>query len=43
MDTNLDWHGKGCGPFQTSDQAYNTMHIGDPDTARRLQAEARKK
>ena len=38
MDTNLDWHGMGCGPFKTSDQAYNTMHIGDPAAARRLQA-----
>lgn len=35
---NLDWHGMGCGPFKTSDQAYNTMHIGDPEAARRLQA-----
>ena len=43
MDTNLDWHGKGCGPFQSSDQAYNTMHIGNPDAARRLQAEGRRK
>jgi hypothetical protein len=36
--TNLNWHGMGCGPFKTSDQAYNTMHIGDPEAARRLQA-----
>ena len=43
MDTNLDWHGAGCGPFKTSQQAYDTMHIGDPETARRLQAEGEKK
>ena len=38
MDTNLDWHGKGCGPFTSSDQAYEMLHIGDPEAARRLQA-----
>jgi arylsulfatase A-like enzyme len=39
MYTNLHWH--GCkevpGPFQSSRQAYDTLHIGDPETARRLQ------
>lgn len=43
METNLDWHGQGCGPFKTSDQAYNTLHIGDPEAARRLQADKAKK
>ena len=43
MDTNLDWHGKGCGAFTSSDQAYNTMHIGDPEAARKLQAAKAKK
>lgn len=43
MDTNLDWHGMGCGPFKTSRQAYDTMHIGDPEAARRLQAEGEKR
>lgn len=38
MQTNLDWHGKGCGPFETSQQAYDTLYIGDPKTARKLQA-----
>jgi arylsulfatase A-like enzyme len=39
MYTNLDWHGTGYpGPFNTSRDAYNTLHIGDPVTARRLQA-----
>jgi len=43
MYNNLDWHGKGCGPFKTSDQAYNTMHIGDPEAARKLQTKDVKK
>ena len=38
-----DWHGfDGVGPFKTSQQAYDTMHIGDPGQAAKLQAEARK-
>ena len=37
-----DWHGKqGVGPFKSSDQAYNTLHIGNPGEAARLQAKAR--
>jgi hypothetical protein len=36
--TNLDWHGKGTGPFTSSQQAYDAMHIGDPAAARKLQA-----
>ena len=37
-----DWHGhKGVGPFKTSEQAYNTMHIGDAGAAARLQAKSR--
>ncbi len=40
--TQGDWHGhKGVGPFKTSEQAYNTMHIGDPGQAARLQAKSR--
>ena len=35
--TNLNWHGHGCGPFKTSRQAYNTMHIGSPNAAKNLQ------
>jgi arylsulfatase A-like enzyme len=38
-----DWHGHaGVGPFKTSQQAYDTMHIGDPNQAAKLQSEARK-
>lgn len=38
-----DWHGHtGVGPFQSSQQAYDTMHIGDPKQAAKLQAQARK-
>lgn len=37
MMTNLNWHGKGCGPFKTSQQAYDAMHIGSPKAAQTLQ------
>ncbi|MEP7358910.1 MAG: sulfatase, partial [Anaerolineales bacterium] len=38
-----DWHGhKGVGAFKTSKQAYETMHIGDPQQAAKLQSESRK-
>jgi hypothetical protein len=43
MLTQGDWHGhEGVGPFKTSQQAYDTLHIGDPAQAARLQAESRK-
>jgi len=38
MYTNLNWHGKGCGPFKTSQQAYDTLYIGSPKSAQKLQA-----
>jgi arylsulfatase A-like enzyme len=42
MLTQGDWHGyEGVGPFKTSQQAYDTLHIGDPGQAARLQARAR--
>jgi hypothetical protein len=35
----LDWHGKaGQGAFASSQEAYDTLHIGDPEAGRRLQA-----
>jgi arylsulfatase A-like enzyme len=38
-----DWHGhKGVGAFKTSQQAYDTLHIGDPKQAAKLQAKSRK-
>lgn len=38
-----DWHGhEGVGAFTSSQQAYATLHIGDPDEAAQLQAEFRK-
>lgn len=38
-----DWHGHaGVGAFKTSQQAYDTLHIGDPNQAAKLQAETRK-
>ncbi|MGC9467528.1 MAG: sulfatase family protein [Anaerolineae bacterium] len=34
-----DWHGhEGVGAFKTSQQAYDTLHIGDPQQAAKLQA-----
>ncbi|NLS77368.1 MAG: sulfatase-like hydrolase/transferase [Chloroflexi bacterium] len=37
-----DWHGhSGVGAFKTSQQAYDTLHIGDPAQAARLQAKSR--
>ncbi len=40
--TQGDWHGtEGVGPFKTSQQAYDTLHIGDPAQAARLQAKSR--
>ena len=42
MLTQGDWHGKaGVGPFKSSQQAYDTLHIGDPKQAAKLQAESR--
>ncbi len=37
--TNLDWHNKGCGPFQSAQQAYDTLHIGSVGAAKALQQE----
>jgi arylsulfatase A-like enzyme len=37
-----DWHGtEGIGSFKTSQQAYDTLHIGDPTQAAKLQEESR--
>lgn len=37
-----DWHGvEGIGPFKSSQQAYDTLHIGNPGEAAKLQAKAR--
>jgi hypothetical protein len=42
MRTQGDWHGHaGVGAFASSQQAYDTLHIGDPDQAARLQAKSR--
>ena len=36
-----DWHGhEGVGAFETSQQAYDTLHIGDPTQAAKLQAQS---
>jgi arylsulfatase A-like enzyme len=39
---NTWWHGHGEEAFKTSAQAYNTMHIGSPKAAQKLQAKAAK-
>ncbi len=36
--TNVNWHGKGGGPFQSSQQAYDSLYIGGPRQAQALQA-----
>jgi arylsulfatase A-like enzyme len=36
--TNLNWHGKDCGAFTSSKQAYESLHIGSPKAAKGLQA-----
>ncbi len=42
IDNQGDWHGhEGVGAFKSSQQAYDTMHIGDPAQAARLQAKSR--
>ena len=42
IDHQGDWHGhKGVGAFKSSQQAYDTLHIGDPLQAAKLQAESR--
>ncbi|MBT3345064.1 MAG: sulfatase [Gemmatimonadetes bacterium] len=44
MFTNLSWHGTGHeGPFESSQQAYDTLHIGSVGAANKLQAGAKKK
>src|SRR5690625_349438 len=43
MYTNLSWHGHGHGPFQSSEEAYQTMYIGSIDTAQQLQAKEKEK
>jgi arylsulfatase A-like enzyme len=43
MHTNLNWHGSPGGhqgPFISSQQAYDSLHIGDVGTAARIQAKA---
>ena len=42
MYTNLDWHGLGTGPFESSEAAYEGMHIGDRSAAQKLQASEKK-
>ncbi len=44
MYTNLSWHGTDHeGPFESSQQAYDTLHIGSVGAANKLQAGAKRK
>ena len=36
--TNVGWHGTEGGPFQSSQQAYDTLYIGSPKAAKEIQA-----
>lgn len=40
--TNLNWNGFGH-PFASSEEAYNSLHIGDPEAAKKLQEVLNKK
>lgn len=40
MYTNLDWSGFGR-PFESSDEAYNTLYIGSSTTAKKLQSKSK--
>ncbi|HTL51306.1 MAG TPA: sulfatase [Planctomycetota bacterium] len=44
MYTNLNWHGidRVGGPFTSSQQAYDTLHIGSPKGAQKLQSKDKK-
>jgi hypothetical protein len=41
ITVTLNWHGKGTGPFKTSQEAYEGLHIGSPKAAEKLQAQAK--
>ena len=45
MYTHLHWHGSPNvpGPFESSQQAYDTLHIGNRKAAQKLQARDEKK
>ena len=46
MDTPIfdqgDWHGfEGAGSFKSSEQAYESLYLGDASMAKRLQEKSR--
>jgi arylsulfatase A-like enzyme len=43
MYTNLNWHGKGNGPFKSSQEAYDKLYLGSRNEANKLQAKLAKK
>ncbi|WEG11060.1 sulfatase [Pullulanibacillus sp. KACC 23026] len=42
MYTNLNWHGLDRGPFESSQEAYDSLYIGSINNAARLQAKVKK-
>lgn len=42
MYTNLSWHGLDRGPFETSQEAYDSLYISSINSAARLQAKLKK-
>ncbi|CAM3931372.1 sulfatase [Lederbergia lenta] len=43
MYTNLQWHGLDRGPFETSQEAYDSMYIGSISNAQQLQEKDKEK
>jgi len=41
--TQVNWSGQKDGPFESSQEAYDTQHIGSPKTAQKIQAAHAKK
>ncbi len=41
MYTQGDWTSKKGAPFASSEEAYNSLHIGDPAAARKIQADGK--
>jgi hypothetical protein len=42
MFTNIDYHGEGGGPLNTSQEAYDKLYLGSITKARALQAKEKR-
>ncbi|WJH34349.1 sulfatase-like hydrolase/transferase [Paenibacillus sp. CC-CFT747] len=42
IHVNVNWHGLGTGPFESSQEAFDSLHIGSPKTAKSLQSKEKK-